>query len=564
MGSSEDEAVINPASTGEGIPLVPWAYRAPALARWLASVAALLGLLGMAGWVFDIDPLKSVLPGLATMKANTALAILLEGAALAVLAGSPPALRLRIAARATAAVGGAVGALTLLEFALGTNLGIDELLVRDVARNTLPYYAGRMAPTTALNFVLLAVAIALVETRTARAGRVCEGSAAVALVIAFMSLTGYVYGVGPEGPVAVHTTQMAVHTSTAFVLIAAAVLLARTGRGLIDVVHADDVGGFTARRLLPVAIGVPLAAGAFFLAGRNAAWYGAEFTVAALVVATVVILSAVIGWSAALLGKLDAERRRADAATRRLNAELERRVTERTAELAAANRELEAFASSISHDLSGPVQTVDGFAAALQQECATSLGDAGLDHVRRIRAAAQHMGLLMEALLELSRLTRAEMKREDVDLSAMAASIGAELARREPGRAVELRIAPGLAARGDPRLLRIVLENLLGNAWKFTARTPRAAVEFASGEDEGRRAFVVRDNGAGFDMSQVDRLFSPFHRLHTAAEFPGHGVGLATVQRIVQRHGGRIRGKGERGRGAEFWFTVEGEEKKQF
>ncbi|MBI2922163.1 MAG: hypothetical protein HYY18_14010 [Planctomycetes bacterium] len=555
--------MTNPTSNPEPIPLVPWAPRAAALAAWFASAASLLGLLGIAGWIFDIDSLKGVLPGLATMKANTALAILLEGAALAVLAASPRAMWTRTAARAAAAAGGAVGALTLLEFATGANLGIDELLVRDVARNALPYYAGRMAPTTALNFVLLAVAIGLVEARRPRIGRACEGSAIAALVIAFMSLAGYLYGVSPEGPVAVHTTQMAVHTSTAFVLISAAVLLARTQHGLLALVHADDVGGFAARRLLPVAIGVPLAAGAFFLAGRNAAWYGAEFTVAALVVATVVVLSAVILMSSALLGKLDAERRLADAATRRLNAELERRVSERTAELAAANRELEAFASSISHDLSGPVQTVDGFAAALQQECGPALGDAGLDHVRRIRAAAQHMGLLMEALLELSRLTRAEMKRETVDLSALAGSIAAELAGREPGRAVEFRIAPGLFARGDPRLLRILLENLLGNAWKFTSRAPHPVVEFASGEDDGRRAFVVRDNGAGFDMSQVDRLFSPFHRLHTPAEFPGHGVGLATVQRIVQRHGGRIRGKGERGKGAEFRFTLEGEEKKE-
>jgi PAS domain S-box-containing protein len=250
-------------------------------------------------------------------------------------------------------------------------------------------------------------------------------------------------------------------------------------------------------------------------------------------------------------------RKQAEAQIRQLNAELERRVIERTAQLEAANRELETFSYSVSHDLRAPLRSIDGFSQALLEDCAAQLDAQGRDYLQRIRGATQRMAELIEALLGLSRVTRAGLQRHEVDLSAMARAIAAELQRTDPSRHVEFAIADGLIVSGDARLLRVAMENLLGNAWKFTAKQPRARIEFGmQRQDDGTCAFFVRDNGAGFDMAYAEKLFGAFQRLHRASEFHGTGIGLATVQRIVHRHGGRIWAEGAVGQGATFYFTL--------
>ncbi len=237
-------------------------------------------------------------------------------------------------------------------------------------------------------------------------------------------------------------------------------------------------------------------------------------------------------------------------------AELEVRVAERTAELAALNAELEAFAYSVSHDLRAPLRGIDGFSQALLEDYADKLDAEGQGYLRRVQAASRHMGQLIDDLLKLSRVTRAEAYHETVELSALAQMVAADLQRQEPGRQVEFVIAEGLTAKGDARLLRVVLENLMGNAWKFTAKHPRARIEFGDTQYNGKRAYFVRDDGVGFDMAYADKLFGAFQRLHSATEFEGTGIGLASVQRIIHRHGGQVWAEGEVEQGATFYFTL--------
>lgn len=251
------------------------------------------------------------------------------------------------------------------------------------------------------------------------------------------------------------------------------------------------------------------------------------------------------------------ERQRAQHEVAALNADLERRVAERTRELEAANAELEAFCSSVSHDLRAPLRGIDGFSAALVEDYRATLDERGRGYVDRIRNAAQRMAQLIDDLLALSRVARAEMRRQEVDLTALAQAIVAELRRAEPERKVSVTIVEGLAVRGDSRLLQGVVENLLANAWKYSSRRPEARIEVGtSGEKNGRPVYFVQDNGAGFDMRYASKLFKPFQRLHSASEFPGTGVGLATAQRIIQRHGGEIWATSVVDQGSTFYFTV--------
>ncbi|RZA15455.1 MAG: PAS domain S-box protein, partial [Lysobacteraceae bacterium] len=251
------------------------------------------------------------------------------------------------------------------------------------------------------------------------------------------------------------------------------------------------------------------------------------------------------------------ERKRARDQILRLNAELEDRVQRRTAQLSAANKELEAFSYSVSHDLRTPLNAIDGFSHLLERSLASSPDERQKHFLTRIRSGVRQMGELIEGLLLLSQITRAAMREEPVDLAALAEQALVTWREREPHRQVQVSIANGLRARGDPRLLRQVIENLLGNALKFTSHHPAPEVTVgAAGYEDGRPVYFVRDNGAGFDMAHAGKLFGAFQRLHSVTDFPGTGIGLATVQRIVKRHGGRIWAESAPGQGATFYFTL--------
>lgn len=253
---------------------------------------------------------------------------------------------------------------------------------------------------------------------------------------------------------------------------------------------------------------------------------------------------------------IEEKRKRAEDDMRLLNAELEKRVAARTAELELANRELEAFNYSVSHDLHAPLMIMEGFSRELISRYAHCLDDNGRYYLERIQAAGRRMEGLIDAILRLATLSRSSMQRERVDLSRMALLVAADLRQREPERSVEFNIAADLFVEGDKRLLKIALENLFGNAWKYTARKESALIEFGCRDQDGELVYFVRDNGIGFAMQSADSLFIPFQRLHSGEDFAGHGIGLATVKRIIECHGGRVWAEGEVDQGATFYFTL--------
>jgi light-regulated signal transduction histidine kinase (bacteriophytochrome) len=226
------------------------------------------------------------------------------------------------------------------------------------------------------------------------------------------------------------------------------------------------------------------------------------------------------------------------------------------AELERKNKELEAFSYSVSHDLRAPLRSIDGFSKVLLEDYSKVLDAKGQEHLSRVRSSAQRMDELIDDMLQLSQVGRADINRSSIDLSAVARTVASELFRKEPDRRIDVVVADTPAADADGRLIRVALDNLLGNAWKFTAKVEHPRIDFRAEDGEGEVVYSVTDNGAGFKMDYADKLFRPFQRLHSEAQFPGTGIGLATVHRIIDRHGGRVWAEGVPNAGAKFYFTL--------
>jgi signal transduction histidine kinase len=413
----------------------------------------------------------------------------------------------------------------------------------------------RMPTATALAMLSLSTAVLTLDVEVRRIP-LSELLAAGAMVISLLALIAYTYGAFSLSA-ALRPRPLAFHSVLLLLALSVAVLIARADAGgLAGLAVSDSAGGVTVRRLLPAAVAIPAVVGWISLEGERAGWYPSMLAFAYFAVAIVVVFGALIWITAESVHVLDIQRASARDELDRLNADLERRVTGRTLQLEAANKELEAFSYSVSHDLRAPLRAIDGFTGMLLSEHAGQLDDDARRCLERVQHAGQRMSALVDDLLSLARVGHGAMQRHQVDISAMAETIVADLRRDQSGRAISVRIQAGLSGDADPNLLRIAMTNLLGNAWKFTGNTPDAAVGLDATMQADGTVYRVYDNGAGFDMAYADKLFGAFQRLHSVKDFEGTGIGLATVRRIVHRHGGRIWATGAVGQGASFYFTL--------
>ena len=529
-------------------------------AAGLPAAALMLAALVMAGWWAGIPRLTTFLATAPEAHFNAALLgflLALSVALTARLDGGSGRMRPFLASSMAAMVV-IVALATLVEHVTGAGLGIDQLFFRDQTPAPGDPAPGRASVPTAAALALLGL-VALARSRGAREGIVMRAMTLVPAGVALAVLFSYFYGVAyffDPGSFAQPSLPMAL-----IVLLLAAELLTTGDRSsaFTLVRYGTTRAARTVRVALAWAVVAALVIGLARLAAQRAGWVGLEQGLALHTTVVAVGVVALLLW---LGGQLDASERRLDE----INLVLESRIAERTRELeasalalASANRELEAFAYSVAHDLRTPLRSLDGISRILVEDCGPTLDSEHRDYLDRIRAAAQRMGVLIDALLRLSREARMEMSPERLDLGATAAKIVAELRAGDPGREVETTIAPGLAARGDAQLVEQLLRNLLENAWKFTAKTARPRIEIGSRDDDGETVFFVRDNGAGFDPAFAGKMFTAFQRLHRVDEFPGTGIGLTSVQRIARRHGGRVWAEGNPGEGATIYFTLEGE-----
>ncbi len=520
----------------------------------------MLGAAVLVGRAFDVAWLESALPGMVSMKANTALAFVLIGVSFLLVAADPPPRHSGVVARLFAAGAGLIGLLTLAEYLLGADVGLDQLLFAEAPGAVGTSIPGRMAPSTALCFALIGSVQLLPETLIGSRAR-DAASLAIGSLSLFV-LVGYLYG-GEALHATPVFTRMAVPTAIGFLGVAVAGLCARPREGLLALFGGERSAAVIARRLLPAALIVPVGLGWLRLEGQRLGLYDTEFGLALHVLVIAATFAGFTLWAAATLNAMDHQRRVAEDAQRRaeielrqLNSDLETRIQERTAALEAANHELEAFSYSVSHDLRAPLRAVDGFSRILVEDFGETLSAEVREYLQDIRAGTQQMGRLVDDLLAFSRLNRVGLSKGIVPPGPIVEQCVEALAHERDGRRVEIVIGELPDCEAEPSLLKQVWMNLLSNALKFTRKRELARIEVGCREEKGERTYFVRDNGVGFDMRYAGKLFGVFQRLHRAEDYEGTGVGLAIVERVVRRHGGRVWAEAAPDRGATFHFTL--------
>ena len=523
------------------------------LIRVVVVVVSLTGVMVLLGWALDVEIFKRVAPQFVAMNPVTALLFICASISLLLrskqLAGTING-RLQQVAKVLAMCVTVVGFLKLLGLVFQWSQNIDTVLFRLKLAGTDRQVTNQMAPNTAFNFVLIGIALFMLEQRYEKRA-LPQVLPLIAFLVSWLALIGYVYGSASFYEVPL-TIPMALHTATMFLLLSAAILWMQTRTGFMAVIASPTTGGHVARRILPSVILIPSIIGWLRLFGERRQWYGTETGVALMVAMSIAFCVVVVLLTAASLNRLDSDRSRAQAQILKLNADL----TQRATELEFANQELESFSYSVSHDLRAPLRHITGFVDLLRKDSAGVLKDKSQRYADIIADSARQMGQLIDDLLVFSRMGRTELKRNVVDLNELVEETISALRCEAADRKVIWKKDTLPQVIGDVAMLRQVFVNLLANALKYTRPRDVARIEVASLATDCEYIISVRDNGVGFDMKFAEKLFGVFQRLHHADEFEGTGIGLANVRRIVQRHGGRTWAESALDNGATFFVTL--------
>ncbi len=523
-------------------------------ARLMTILSGVFGLLGILGIVLGIRDLASV--------KQEYLPIAPSSAALIIILSSVMLVALLKSGNSTARAGVAIGSV----FALGLCLSlIASVLVHpsfDIEKSLFGYSRfengvelGHMSPVAMVSFVLIAAGLLATLVRGARhwANQLAVFMGGGAFVIGLVSSLGYGYGSpllygGTTRPIAFWAA-----ASTSLLGVA---LMCLPGPSYwpARVLVGPSVRAQLQRTFPPITVVIVL--GIAWLFRQTEGSSNPAILASLIALGSAVIVALIVSRIAQSIGgEIDRVHTTLEATKSSLMAS-NAQLSAKTAELVSVNKELEAFSYSVSHDLRSPLTHIQGFMGIISEEYGSKLDARGRDYLGRVTSSAQRMNTLIEELLSLSRVSSTELKLQRIDLSEIARGVAERLKRDDPGRKVEFEIAQSAPVLADPKLMEIALENLLNNSWKFTSKTPQARIEFAFSDGGGKTVYLVRDNGAGFDMKHSDRLFVPFQRLHSPSDFPGTGVGLATVRRVITRHGGEIWAEGVPNKGATFYFTL--------
>lgn len=492
------------------------------------------------GWLLDITLFKSVLPGLVAMNPLTAITFLLSAYALWQFHNTPPSSPRARRGQVAALVVIAIAALTLSDMLFGTQFALDRLLFTEKL-DLHPDIPNRMAPNTAVSFLVYGIALVMLDYRShwPSLGLTMFGG-----FLALFAIVGYIYNLAAFYGIASYIP-MALHTAIAFLVLGLAILFARPDSHLMSVITNDTIAGMTARRLLPAVVLLPIVLGWLLLSGVRRNLYPFEMGAALFTIGLVVAFLVIIWHTARTLLRLETARSTAEARIQNLNDEL-----------LAANKELESFSYSVSHDLRAPLRAVSGFSRILLSDYADDLPEDATRYLNLVGANAAQMGRLIDDLLAFSRLSRQAVSQQQVRPGDLARQVFDELHAFDDKREIEFTVRDMPPVEADPALLRQVYVNLVGNALKYTGKREKARIEVGAEAQNGTAVYYVQDNGVGFDMKYANKLFAVFQRLHRSDEFEGTGVGLAIAQRIIHRHGGRIWAEAEVDKGARFLFTI--------